>query len=237
MTQASNKTERFILLLFAGVAATILLFVTGVFHIHFSSTPAVKYGYINTMGKAVIPFEYDSVGDFHNGLATVSKDAKLFVIDTAGIRVNAKPFVYRKDILEITHILNTRSAGEFTAMNKAYARVGPASFGKTLYRIQRANQRKKDAPEQACFDFVYMFIDSLPTPGNYRMYEEAFPYSNGLALVRNETAKTRFREWQKHNWGYIGLDGSYRIRPLYTDAHSFSEGLAAVGILMTHHPN
>jgi hypothetical protein len=49
-------------------------------------------------------------------------------------------------------------------------------------------------------------------------FEEAFNFSEGLALFKSSDGK----------FGFIGEDGKYVINPIYKDASSFSGGLAAV---------
>lgn len=49
-------------------------------------------------------------------------------------------------------------------------------------------------------------------------FEEAFNFSEGLALFKSTDGK----------FGFIGEDGKYVINPKYKDANSFLEGLAAV---------
>jgi hypothetical protein len=237
MTQSSKRTDRLILLLFVLVVLLLILFVTRVFHLPLPGKAPVKYGFINRQGQAVIPFEYDSIGDFSRGLATVAKDGHVFVIDTQGRKTDAKPFYFKKDTLEVSHIVITHTKGEYDRLNTPYVQIGPPCFEKILFRIRRMHRQNLQSPEVGYFDFVYLFRDQIKSSDNRIMYEEAFPYCDGLALVRNEIGKQGLREWQKHNWGFIGLDGTYAIRPLYIDAHSFSEGLAGVGILNRHHSN
>lgn len=43
-----------------------------------------KYGYINSLGKIVIPLQFDQAFDFSNGLATVRIDEKYGYIDFSG---------------------------------------------------------------------------------------------------------------------------------------------------------
>ena len=53
-----------------------------------------KYGGIDKNGKIVIPFEYDKIGELHNGLIAASKNNLWGFIDTNG---NIKiPFEYEK---------------------------------------------------------------------------------------------------------------------------------------------
>lgn len=50
------------------------------------------WGFIDTNGEKVIPFIYDSVSDFHEGLASVIKEGKIGFIDKMGNEVI--PFMY-----------------------------------------------------------------------------------------------------------------------------------------------
>ena len=51
-----------------------------------SEEPA-KYGYINALGKQIIPFQYDQATDFINGIATVKNGSKWSFIDEKGQQV------------------------------------------------------------------------------------------------------------------------------------------------------
>ena len=46
-----------------------------------------KYGYVNTKGEQIIECEFDSVGDFREGLAAVEKDGKWGYINTKGEQI------------------------------------------------------------------------------------------------------------------------------------------------------
>lgn len=68
---------------------------TGSFHeglVRAHSWLSEKFGFLNRVGKIAIPFVYDEVGDFNNGLAIVVKDNKYGCINKSGDVVI--PFMY-----------------------------------------------------------------------------------------------------------------------------------------------
>jgi hypothetical protein len=73
--------------------------------------------------------------------------------------------------------------------------------------------------------------------GKPRIFEEAHPFCDSLALVKGEYDRPTRSGWEAHSYGYINAEGQYAIRPVYHFARSFSEGLAAVGILSNFHHN
>src|ERR1700674_2216363 len=51
-----------------------------------------KFGFIDRTGKVVIPLQFDSANDFHEGLALVTANRKTMFIDTAGETVITPQF-------------------------------------------------------------------------------------------------------------------------------------------------
>jgi hypothetical protein len=232
--KSSRRFETFLIFLFFIVSAIILLFVTGVFHFKAPAGPRLKYGFINTQGRVEIGIIYDSVGDFHQGLATVKKDGQLFVIDRNGQKTDFKAFHYQIDSLPIHHFLSSHTPEEDQKLDHSWAQLGEEQFGKKLFRIRRGKYISKREGEGHTFDFVYTYIDTR-YGSKAVLFEEAYPYHDSLALVHAQYNK----QWRSpsyfRNWAFINSEGQYICQPLYTEAHSFSEGLAAVGILIMHH--
>lgn len=52
------------------------------------------YGYIDTSGNVAIPFEYDEARSFSENIAIVSKENKVYFIDTNGNIISEKDFLY-----------------------------------------------------------------------------------------------------------------------------------------------
>ncbi len=66
----------------------------------------------------------------------------------------------------------------------------------------------------------YGFIDANGTPVVDAKFDEAFPFSEGLAAAREKAFPK--------NWGFIDGDGQWIIKPQYGHVDSFHEGLAPV---------
>jgi hypothetical protein len=231
-SKTSGRFETFLIILFFSVSAVLLLFATGVIHFKAPAGPPLKYGFLNSSGKLEISLVYDSVGDFHHGLATVKQDGKVFVIDRQGNRTTDAPFHYQVDSLLVQHHYASIRPSEADSLDHSVVLIGPIQFGKQLVRIRR---EKKVAEKTTLFDFVYAFIDTQHPDVKPRIFEEAFPYSDSLTLVRGEYDRKWPHPSYYRNWTFLDRDGKYIARPIYSRAHSFSEGLAAVAIFMTPH--
>jgi hypothetical protein len=186
-------------------------------------------GYIDRNGHAVISFGYDSAGDFHSGYATVKKNGKIFVIDTTGNRVDRKPFTFRSDSNPHRHLVENAPSEYVQSLNQPYEIMGAATCGNYLVRIQRQHRISENG--SISFDFVYCFIPQYRSKSKPVLYDEAYAFSDCLALVKTGKTGTSKDLHAIHRFGYVGPDGEFLIRPVYQAAHSFSEGRAAVGIL------
>ncbi len=231
----ADRFENVLIVLFTLIILTFLLFITGVFHFKAPAGPPVKYGFINRLGKLQTDIVYDSVGDFHGGFATVKKGGQVFVIDTAGRKTTLKPFYFKAVSFDIHHHISSTTTTEFQALNRPYLALGNEKDGKTLFRILRQMRGSKSSEGKHDFDFVYAFIDRHDPRFKPVVFEEAYPFCDSMALVRGAYGVRQGRPFSARSWGYIGPDGQFVVRPMYYDAHSYSEGLAAVAILMIPH--
>jgi len=233
-SKASSRFETILIIFFFSTSLILLLFVTGVFHFKAPAGPPIKYGFLNKQGRLEISLEFDSVGDFHHGLATVKKNRQVYVINQQGQRTDSKPFRYQIDSLPIHHLMESHSRVEYAQLDKPYALMAPLQYGKVLFRILRRKYCASDQETHCTFDFSYAFID-VQNGTKALQFEEAFPYSDSVALVHGQYDKMWPQISYSRNWAFINTEGQYICRPVYIDAHSFSEGLAAVAIRMTPH--
>jgi hypothetical protein len=104
-----------------------------------------------------------------------------------------------------------------------------------LFRIRRGATPPPADGKPASFDFAYSFIDQTNQNTKPLIFDQAFPFSDSLARVCGNAQWIGKRNYPRSNWGFIHPDGTYAARPVYFKAHSFSEGLAAVGILTNYH--
>jgi|GEM_PF-2674070 hypothetical protein len=231
--KSSRSFEIFLIAFFVTVSIVVVLFATGVIRFNTSAGPPVKYGFLGTDGELVVPIEYDSVSDFHQGLATVYKNGKPFVIDRSGHKVDTPPFHYRIDTLNTAHIRISSDGKEKSELNHLFTPMGGTSDGTTLFRILRKHGSGKG--NELVYDFAYFFVTPSAPVAKAKLYEEALPYHDNLAAVKNEIGKIWKSRWSEKSWGFIDRDGNYKAGPYYCDVHSFSEGLAAVAIKMVPH--
>ncbi|HXC06670.1 MAG TPA: WG repeat-containing protein [Bacteroidia bacterium] len=235
MPKSSRLTDILIITLFVTISIVVVLFATGIIHFKPVAGPPVKYGFLDKEGKIAIALEYDSVCDFHQGLATVYKDGKTLVIDPWGKTVDTKPVRYRIDSLNISHILHSGGDKPDPALNRNCAVVTTPAYGKTLYRILLKTGKGEEVGHEHLYSFVYLFLPPESASERPHLYEIALPYHDSLAAVHGEIGKKWNHRWFEKSWGFIDLHGEYRAKPFYCDAHSFSEGLAAVAIKMVPH--
>ncbi|MGG1659211.1 WG repeat-containing protein [Brevibacillus sp. NRS-1366] len=186
---------------------SLVLYLLFVICIILSSPIASAFSYTEA-----IPFKYQWVGDFHEGLAPASsKDYKYGFIDKSGTVVI--PFVYE-------------GAGDFNEGMAAVKKNGlwgfidkkgkevlpfryksaerPPSFSKGLAPVQTSNNK-------------YGYIDVSGKFVIEPKYDEALAFSDGLAAVQIDK-----------KWGYINLSGDIVVPLEYDGANNFSEGYGRV---------
>ncbi len=172
-----------------------------------------KYGAINGNGELVIPFEYDYIQQFFDGLAVVEKNNQYGLIDKTGKLV--LPVIYQS----ISHCANSgwpkavQVNGKWGAVNQQQQLVIPA-LHPYLSCFEQGLARVEDAGGS-----TYGLIDStghmLIPFGKYDWIEPAF--SEGLTIAKYQEL-----------YGYINRAGEEVIPYIYMDADPFKNGIARV---------
>ncbi len=173
-----------------------------------------KWGYIDTKGNLVIQPQFTSVDAFSEGLAKVSVDNRVGFIDKTGKLVIANNFDYSfgfSEGLAVVWVDQQESYIDKTGkllMPLETHRLGSlGSFSEGLATIK--------------IDGKYGFIDKTGKIVIEPQFEEAKPFSEGLAAVK-------VRGSQYSQWGYIDKTGKLVIEPKFFNVQRFSEGLAGV---------
>ncbi|MCS6955111.1 MAG: WG repeat-containing protein, partial [Candidatus Calescibacterium sp.] len=95
-------------------------------------------------------------------------------------------------------------------------------FGLTSFVVLTFNSCTTDTDKIKLFPIKagekWGYVDSKGQYVINSQFEDAYNFSEGLALVKSADGK----------YGFIDEDGKYVINPIYKDANSFSEGLACV---------
>jgi hypothetical protein len=184
-----------------------------------------KWGYIDKMGRLIIPFKFDSAHDFSEGLAAVEIKEKCGYIDTTGKFVIPPRFISGFPFSEGLAVVLIRRIGQ----------EGRTSFYKYGYIDKSGKvviQPPQDPETLKWFSMAYKglafseglaymehgklgYIDKAGKPIIPPKYNDVQPFSEGLAVVRLED-----------KYGYIDRSGKMVIPPQFSYAGPFSEGLA-----------
>lgn len=185
-----------------------------------------KYGYTDAENHLVIPAKYDAADDFYDGFASVRENGKWEVINSRGKALH--PWA-------LTTVRASHWVGPIELITpnlETHARSIDARF--LAYPENRRNETFKDLEAlrsdpsspllPAKFSGRWGFVDrriSLENPVEslaiFPQYEDAKPFSNDLAAVR-----------QNGKWGYIDDSGKFVIPAVFDQAESFDRNLALV---------
>ena len=195
-----------------------------------------KWGYIETSGIMVVQPQFDDAHPFSDGLATVGKfseDGPLFgYIDKTGTLVIPMRYGFPSDFSEGLCMVPVEENGTQTSgyidktgtmvIEPEFTMAGDFSEG--LAGVMSAADNSRCGYIDKNGDWVIELPGNL-IPGG-RLGEEGF--SESLAVVRelilDDPGDGGFR------YGYIDSSGAVVIKPQFTLAFDFSEGLAMVAV-------
>jgi hypothetical protein len=186
-----------------------------------------KWGYIDQTGRLVIPFTFDSAGNFSEGLAVVNMQEKSGYIDKTGKIVIPPRFISGFSFSEgLAAVLTRQIDQEGKTPRYEYSYIDRS--GRVVIQPPQDPESIKWFAMVAgglAFSeglaFVAKgklgFIDKAGKQVIPLRYDDAQPFSEGLAAVS-----------LKDKYGYIDRSGKMVIPPRFSSAGPFSEGLAAV---------
>ena len=181
------------------------------------SEPGVKWGFIDKLGRRVVPFKYDFAFDFSEGLAAVCVDGKPLTLDelgsleSHGIWAGTSP----EDVRGKWGFIDT--AGRVVIQPK-YDRVEPFEDGLSIVVTQTTGH--DDFPPD--LQGKYAFIDRTGTRQFGRDFDWATAFVEGLAVVGLQ------QENGDELSGYIDRAGEMVIPPRFASAGNFRGGHAFV---------
>lgn len=178
-----------------------------------------RWGFCNTEGKLVIPFNFELARDFHDSMAAVSQGQKWGYIDRRGkLKINFQ-YDYAWDfhrgyapVLVGNKIFYINKNGK-KIMNQFFGYARPFREGLRPTRSQK--NAKRNAIEKPSAKMGYIDLK-----GRWKIparFEAVWPFSNARALVRYHG-----------KYGFIDRRAKMVIPASYDDAWPFAEGLAAV---------
>ena len=191
-----------------------------------------KQGLFNRQGKLIVPFIYDDIHDFYDGLARVIKNNKIGYINTKGEEVI--PCIYdigfrfSEDLALVVKedsIMFINKEGEvvLSDINSKYEInrwfIPEFSNGLALVMTKDGKCGFIDKAGKEVIPCVYDKIEFINPVGDggIAQIQYADYFSEGIACVKKDG-----------KWGYINTKGEEVIPFEYEEAKLFSEGLAPV---------
>lgn len=175
-----------------------------------------RYGYVDSLGNVVIPYQYYSAEEFVDGYAKV-KDLKHYgIINQSGKAVLPLAYTLIEDFQHGVAFASTwvDHENKYALINRKGELLTPAKY-----------DRVRDFSEDLAVTVIdgmnpiHIFIDTLGNEVLKSDYPEVYPFHDGMARVGSS--------WNCI-FGYIDKTGKEVIPLKYGDATDFSEGLAAV---------
>lgn len=170
-----------------------------------------KSGYIDKMGKLVIPAVYDKAEYFDGGLAWVKQNGKWGCIDKTGevviplIYSAGDPYAYCRFIGDYAIVKN----GKWGMIDRT---------GKKIVRyIYDGLDYFSEGLAAAQIDGKWGYIDADGNEVIAFVYDRAYSFSEGLGLVQKDG-----------KYGFIDITGEIIIPFIYNEAYYFHHGLAAM---------
>lgn len=174
---------------------------------------AKKYGAVNSKGQVIIPFEYDGISAFEDGLAVVEKNKKYGLVDLNGKIMIPVMYDYVYHCENSGWPKSVKLNGKAGAINRKNQMVIPATY-RFVGCFYKGLALVSDPTEE-----TYGIIDStgkviIPT-GIYQSLSAEF--KNGLVAAK-----------KNERWGFVDRSGKEVIPFKYQDAMEFENGKAEV---------
>jgi len=179
-----------------------------------------QWGVIDAAGNVIVPFIYDEMHNFSEGLAAVRIDGQWGFIDSTGTEVVPPMYEWVDDFSEGLAAASKEPHrwGFIDALGNEvipFGYVGVSNFSGGMAAVARSHSLHDRTQWQ--WGFVDRFGSVIVSPQFIRVQD----FSYGLAAVQ-------IGSWLGGQWGFVDKEGNVVIPIVFDDAHSFSEGLAWV---------
>jgi hypothetical protein len=210
-----------------------------------------KWGYVDEIGRVVIPFQFDLAWEFHEDRALVWKKDKCGFIDSKGtLRIPYQSCYTWEGFHDGFAVINRHRRGKSWYIDRDGRRLKSDKF----YMAGTFSEGLADVATGSFEKRLWGYIDKT---GQFAIQPgfEDFPgrFSEGVAYARlggkvgfidrsgKFTIPPQFEKADDFNeglapvalngkWGFIDHYGKWIIEPRFDSARSFTEGLAVVGI-------
>ncbi|MBN8865102.1 MAG: WG repeat-containing protein [Sphingobacteriales bacterium] len=171
----------------------------------------LHYGYIDKTGKEIISALYTSAENFKDGRAKVASDEAEFYVDKTGRQVILQPEQVNYTLYKDFYNYGFRDANGQIVIPAKYTMA--RNFTEGLAAVQTPMVAYPGSSSGG----TWGFIDKTGKEVIAATFEEAYPFSNGRARIKQSGA-----------YGFISRTGSTIVSAIYEDASDFSDGLAQV---------
>lgn len=180
-----------------------------------------KWGYVNKQGVLVIPTTFNYASNFSEGLANVSDNQGTRFIDTTGKVVVAVTNGFAGSFREgLCPVRGLGVRGNDKQQTNYLDRTG-----KVVFTTDGWGEEFHEGLAVVKFDDKHGFINAKGTLTIPARYAEAFPFSDGLAAVRDKKTTV----WgMGDQWGFIDKTGTLRIKQDFNEVHPFKNELSRV---------
>lgn len=168
-----------------------------------------KYIYVNSEFENLFG-EYDYASTMNNGIAVVKYGDEWKVIDNSGKNVTEKSYVdvildEKQIAFRCNRMFVATETGKYIMVDGTGKQIGSLVF-------EDAKLFAGDAPTAVKIDGKWCYIDTNGKKISDKTYNEARPYSNGLAAVCIDG-----------KWGFIDENETVAIEPTFFGAKDFNE--------------
>ena len=217
-----------------------------------------KFGFIDRTGKVVIPLQFDSANDFHEGLALVTSNRKTMFIDTTGKTVITPQFDIVNNFSEglapvnvgqkrIPNLGLISDPGKWGYLDKKGQLVIPLKFTHAE-NFSEGLAAVTDGDHGGFIDHAGKFVFDVPLDVTLGFHEgvvgvllrgtvtyfdrtgKKLPISTEYGPKSNSFSEGLVPIETKGKWGFVDRTGKLVVEPRFEDADDFSEGLAPVKI-------
>jgi WG containing repeat len=217
-----------------------------------------KWGFIDRAGKVIIPVQFDSANEFHDGLALVTTVGRKMFIDMSGKTVITAQFDLVENFSEglaAVNIGQTRipniglidNPGKWGYLDKTGKLQFPLKFthaedfseglaavkdGNHSGFIDHAGKMVFEVPLDVTLGF-HEGVAGVLFKGSIAYYDHTgkkLPISTDYGPKSNSFSSGLLPVSVKGKWGFVDKSGKLLIAPQFEDADNFSEGLAPVKV-------
>lgn len=173
-----------------------------------------KDGIIDLKGEYKVYPIYDSISQFKEDRASFSKDGGMGVIDQNGNIITKKSYEIIGQFNEDRAVVGDSKSGEYR-----YGYIDRNVKEIINLKYENANDFIDNIALVKMKDYEYILIDKDGKVLNSYKYYLVSQYGDGFMV---------FSDKEEGNYGYIDIDGNIRIKPMFTSASEFNDGIAIV---------